>query len=77
MLTRGGAARLDAVQKGTINEPLLFEQKAPRRAVGILDEPAYDRLVPGGRAVLYLVLLGTAIVIGQHIMATFDLYRFL
>ena len=36
----------------------------------------YDFLVPGGKAVLYLVLFCTAVVIGQHIMYTFHLYQY-
>ena len=36
----------------------------------------YDVLVPGGQAVLYLILIGAAVVIGQHVMATFHLYQY-
>ena len=64
---------------GTINQPLLYEQKIAKKEKlleGREEEKEYDLLVPGGKAVLYLVLLGTAVVIGQHIMYTFHLYQY-
>jgi tyrosine-specific transport protein len=76
MHLRSRAARgesLSAPVTGTINEPLLYDQKSPKKSPHV---PDYDRLVPGGRSVLYLVLLGTTIVIGQHIMVTFHLYQY-
>ena len=61
---------------GTINQPLLYEQKIAKKEKLMEEFVVYDFLVPGGKAVLYLVLLGTAVVIGQHIMYTFHLYEY-
>ena len=54
--------RSNVVVEGRESEPLLRLEKKV--------EISYDLLVPGGPVVLYLVLLGTAVVIGQKLLAT-------
>ena len=74
--SHGGRGSNNVDISGTINQPLLYEQKIAMKEKSMEEVVEYDVLVPGGQAVLYLVLLGTAVVIGQHIMVIFQLYQY-